>query len=118
MPAIALALAGSVEMPIYSLIKQASKNAKYVLDKYPYGGPNPDALNELINAVEPLRQMSNGAWDAAESLLCEAEYFYSGYCAEVRHQTYRSWASRRSRDDMYRDVIRMRLEAIKYLSIL
>ncbi|GAB5098533.1 hypothetical protein [Caballeronia sp. HLA56] len=104
-------------MPIYSLIKQASRNAQHVLEKYPESGANPDALRELATAVEQLQTIPSRAWDAAESLMLEAGFFYSEHCTATYNDTWRRWVREQSREDMFIDVLRIRLEAIKYLNV-
>ncbi|MDR5771489.1 MULTISPECIES: hypothetical protein [unclassified Caballeronia] len=103
-------------MPTYTLIKQASKNAQHVLEKYPDPGPNCAALKELETAIEPLRKIPSCAWDTAAMLLAEARFYYSTHTSEIRNRSWRVRICHESHDEMYLAVLRIRLEAIKHLS--
>nr|WP_223961458.1 hypothetical protein [Burkholderia diffusa] len=96
-------------MTLSTKIKQVSDHIAQLLNNNPNAGPNPTAFMELQSAMTPLRDISARGWEAAESLLADARFYYSEQILRAPESTAPGLF-----DEMQRKVVIIRLQAFQY----
>ncbi|WP_155636330.1 hypothetical protein [Burkholderia stagnalis] len=96
-------------MTLSTKIKQVSDHIALVLNNNPNAGLNPAAFAELRTAVAPLHDISVRGWEAAQSLLADARFYYSEQISRAPESTPPALF-----DEMHRKVVLIRLQAIQY----